>query len=101
MSPRPRLLAGLVLGASIIVAAIVIPVVLYNASTASGAHSSSAVEAQPATTSSPSGGRTLWSDGYSIETDWDTNWPETGVTRMYTSILTEVDQIIGSDGGLK
>ncbi len=62
---------------------------------------------------------TLWSNGFDINTDWETSWPDTGVTRVvrssasfcissslthspqYTWTLAEADQYTGGDGGAK
>ncbi|KAK3940894.1 multicopper oxidase-domain-containing protein [Diplogelasinospora grovesii] len=45
--------------------------------------------------------RQCWTNGFSINTDYETSTPFTGVTRTFTFTLTEVDNWVGGDGGTK
>lgn len=51
--------------------------------------------ADPGCTNGPNT-RACWSDGYSIATNYDSNWPVTGVTRSYTLEIT--NQTLAPDG---
>ncbi|KAK3682780.1 multicopper oxidase-domain-containing protein [Podospora appendiculata] len=42
-----------------------------------------------------------WTDGLNILTDWEVQWPITGITRYYQLDITEVEQYTGPDGVLK
>jgi len=45
--------------------------------------------------------RACWTTGFDINTDYETNTPNTGVVRPYTFTLTEVDNWTGPDGVVK
>jgi len=47
--------------------------------------------------------RQCWttSPAFNINTDWETSWPSTGVTRTYTLTLTELNTWTGPDGRTK
>ncbi|KAK3306164.1 laccase-1 [Chaetomium strumarium] len=63
----------------------------------------SALRARQATSAScntPSN-RACWSNGFNINTDYETSTPNTGVTRKYTLTLTETDNWQGPDGVVK
>lgn len=45
--------------------------------------------------------RACWTDGFDIDTDYETNTPLTGVVRNYTLTLTEEDNWTGPDGVVK
>ncbi|KAK4183168.1 laccase [Podospora australis] len=45
--------------------------------------------------------RACWKTGFTINTDYETSTPTTGVTRTYTLTLTEVDNWTGPDGVVK
>ncbi|KAM7219662.1 laccase [Rhypophila decipiens] len=45
--------------------------------------------------------RACWSTGFNINTDFETSWPTTGVTKTYTLTLTEVNNWTGPDGVVK
>lgn len=45
--------------------------------------------------------RACWSDGFDINTDFETQTPLTGVTRPYTLTLTEETNWKGPDGVVK
>jgi len=55
-------------------------------------------ETDPSCTNSPTT-RNCWSNGYSVDTDFDQKWPTTGVTRYYT--LTISNSTCNPDGGNK
>ncbi|KAL2131630.1 hypothetical protein VTI74DRAFT_4784 [Chaetomium olivicolor] len=45
--------------------------------------------------------RACWRPGFNINTDYEVNTPDTGVTRSYTLTLTEVNNWAGPDGVVK
>ncbi|KAL8339705.1 hypothetical protein RB601_006013 [Gaeumannomyces tritici] len=45
--------------------------------------------------------RACWSPGFNINTDYESNTPNTGVTRRYNLVVTEVDNYVGGDGLVK
>nr|CDP29442.1 Putative laccase precursor [Podospora anserina S mat+] len=58
---------------------------------------------QPRQTCNTATNRQCWttSPAFNINTDWEASTPVTGVTRTYTFTLTEVNNWIGGDGGIK
>ncbi|KAK2629486.1 hypothetical protein QTJ16_000306 [Diplocarpon rosae] len=53
-----------------------------------------------ASTCNTASNRACWSDGFDINTDWETKTPS-GTTRSYTFTVTERDNWVGPDGGIK
>ncbi|KAJ9142472.1 Multicopper oxidase [Pleurostoma richardsiae] len=45
--------------------------------------------------------RSCWTDGFNIDTDYETYVPTTNLTRLYIFNLTEADNYIGADGVVK
>ncbi|KAK0712901.1 multicopper oxidase-domain-containing protein [Lasiosphaeria miniovina] len=45
--------------------------------------------------------RQCWTSTFNINTDYETSWPNTGVTRTYTLTLTEIDNWVAGDGSTK
>ncbi|KAK3376848.1 multicopper oxidase-domain-containing protein [Lasiosphaeria ovina] len=45
--------------------------------------------------------RQCWTSTFNINTDYETSWPNTGVTRTYTLTLTEIDNWVAGDGSVK
>ncbi|KAK4180929.1 putative laccase precursor [Triangularia setosa] len=58
---------------------------------------------QPRQTCNTATNRQCWttSPAFNINTDWEASTPVTGVTRTYTFTLTEVNNWVSGDGGIK
>ncbi|KAK1757105.1 Cupredoxin [Echria macrotheca] len=60
------------------------------------------VQGRPGTAASAEDqSRADWGNSFDISTDWEVNWPDTGVTRTYSFDIAEVDQFVGGDGVVK